>query len=77
MFLLILLSPLLLLACWVLPLLGTLFAKQNTEKWVAFWILSIVLSYTLYPLLELVLDCEYVMIIHIVVTLAMMALLSQ
>lgn len=72
----IVLSPLVLVACWVLPLLGTLFAKQLTSKWVMYWLLSMVLSYTLYPVLEYFLDCEYVMIVHIVVSLAMMFLLS-
>jgi putative Mn2+ efflux pump MntP len=57
MFLAILLSPIVFLACFVLPFVGTIFSREHSAKWVAFWLLQILGSWTLIPFFELFLEC--------------------
>ena len=57
MFLYIFLLPIVLGVCYVLPILGTIYAKETPEKWVTYWLLVILSRWTLLPLFGLFVEC--------------------
>lgn len=76
MFLIILLSPLVFLACFALPFVGTVFSKEHSSKWIAFWILQIAASWTVIPFLGLIFECEVQMVAKILIALALIFVLN-
>jgi len=76
MFLVILLTPLVFLTCWALPFVGTVFSREQSSKWIAFWLLQIAASWTLIPFLGLIFECEVQMVAKIVVALALIFVLN-
>jgi len=57
MFLAVLLSPVVFLTCFILPFVGTIFSREHSAKWVAFWLFQIIGSWTLIPFFELFFEC--------------------
>jgi hypothetical protein len=76
MFIVILLTPIVFLACWVLPFVGTVFSKEQSSKWIAFWIFQIVAAWTIIPFLGLFFECEVLMLIKIVIALGLIFALN-
>lgn len=76
MFLVILLSPLVFLACFVVPFVGTVFSRDQPGKWIAFWLLQIVVSWTLIPFLGLFFECEVQMLVKALVALGLVFALN-
>lgn len=76
MFLIILLSPLVLLACFLLPFVGTIFSKEQPAKWIAFWLIQIVASWTIIPFFGLFLEYEWLMLIKVIISLALIFALN-
>jgi hypothetical protein len=76
MFLLILLSPLVFLTCFALPFLGTICSREQPAKWIAFWLLQIVVSWTIIPFLGLFVECEIQMIVKAALAVVLMIFLS-
>ena len=74
---LILISPILFLVCYLLPLLATFLSRDQPDKWVAFWLLQIVFAWTLIPFLGLFFECEIQMLFKIVAALALYFLLNR
>lgn len=52
----ILLAPLVLALCYLLPLLGTVHATEQPTKWAVYWIVQIAANYTGFQLLSLILE---------------------
>lgn len=77
MFLVILLSPLVFLACWLVPFIGTIFSKEQSSKWVAFWILQTIATWTAIPFLGLIFECEVQMIAKILIAFTLIFVLNQ
>lgn len=76
MFLIILLSPLVFLTCFVIPFIGTVFSREQPAKWIAFWLLQVVVSWTLIPFLGLFFECEVQMLFKAVVALGLIFALN-
>jgi hypothetical protein len=77
MFVIVLLAPFVFLACWAIPFLGTLFSEKHTPKWIAFWILQIFSTFTLFPFLGLFLEYEYLMVLKIILAFALIYFLND
>jgi hypothetical protein len=71
MFLIILLSPLVFLACFALPFVGTICSRENSSKWILFWLLQLAASWTVIPLFGLMLGCEEQMFIKVVIAIGL------
>ncbi len=76
MFIVILLTPLVFLTCWVLPFVGTVFSKEQSSKWIAFWILQIAAAWTIIPFLGLFFECEMQMLFKILIAVGLIFALS-
>ena len=77
MFAIIVLSPIVFLLCYVVPLLATLLSRDHSDKWVAFWLLQIVASWTLLPFLGLFFECEIQMLAKSIFALTLFFLLNR
>lgn len=71
MFLIILLSPLVFLACFALPFVGTICSRENSSKWILFWLLQLAASWTVIPFFGLLLGCEEQMLIKVVIAIGL------
>ena len=76
MFLVILLSPLVFLTCFALPLLGTICSREQPAKWIAFWLLQIVASWTIIPFFGLFFECEVQMLLKVLVAVGLIVALN-
>lgn len=76
MFLIILLSPLVFLTCFLLPFVGTVLSREQPAKWIAFWLLQIAASWTLIPFLGLFFECEVQMLVKMLVSVALIFVLN-
>lgn len=74
---LILISPIVFLICYALPLLATFLSRDQPDKWVAFWLLQIAASWTLIPFFSLFFECEAQMLLKAVFALALFFLLNR
>lgn len=77
MFLLILLWPFVFLGCYLLPLLATFLSRDQSSKWVAFWLLQIVAAWTLFPFFGLFLEAELLLLVQLAFAFALFFLLNE
>lgn len=76
MILTILLSPLVLLVCFVLPFIATIFSSKSPQKWIAFWILQIAASWTVLPFLGLFVEEEVLLLFKVAVAVVLIFVLN-
>ncbi len=67
MFLTILLFPLNFLLEFLLPLTGTIYAKENHSRWIAFWLISLLQLAFITPFLSLLFEGWLVSLINILI----------
>ena len=72
----ILLSPIVFLVCYAIPLLATLLSCDRSDKWIAFWLLQIAAAWTLIPFVGLFFEEEAQMLIKVVFAFGLFFLLS-
>lgn len=77
MFLLILLFPINLAMCYLLPMLGTIYARENMAKWICYWLLVLVSKWTIIPALGLFFECEGKCVASLMFSVALLFLLNN
>ncbi len=76
MFLTILLFPFNLLLEFALPLVGTVFAKQNHGRWIAFWLITLLQLTFVTPFLSLLFEGWVISLINILIAVAKLVVLK-
>jgi hypothetical protein len=77
MFLLILTFPLVLALCYGLPFIATIYAEKNSDKWLAFWLLTLLSTWIIIPFFSLFFECLGLSVIQIIISLALIFLLNE